>query len=122
MTTALHLPHRAGAPVACDMSTATDTPEERLAEYGELFARALLDRERRDDAVVLAFSLDAREQVEDLVRREHACCPFVDHQVEIAEDSVVWTVRNPAEDDRRPAIDEMLDALHGLGSEPRPLR
>ena len=114
MTTILHLPPRAGAPIACDMSTARDTPEERLAEYGELFARALLGRERRADAVVLAFSLDARDQVEDLARREHACCPFVDYRVEDAGDRVVWTVTNPAEHDRRADVDVILDALHDL--------
>ena len=113
MTTLLHLPPRADAPIACDMSTAPDTPEERLAEYGELFARALLGRERREDAVVLSFGADARDQVEDLARREHACCPFVDHRVEIAGEMVLWTVTNTVED-HRPAVDVMLDDLHDL--------
>ena len=47
MTATLHLPARAGAPIACDMSTAPDTPDQRLAEYRELFVRALVRRERR---------------------------------------------------------------------------
>ena len=64
------------------MSTATDTPDERLAAYRRLFERALLRRERRDDGVVFAFRADAAEAVEDLARREAACCPFLDYRVE----------------------------------------
>ena len=114
MTTLLHLTARAGAPIACDMSTARDTPEERLAEYRELFERALLGRERRDDAVALTFSADAREQVADLARREHACCPFVDYRVEAAGEQVVWTTTNTVQGEHRAAVDVMLDAFHDL--------
>jgi hypothetical protein len=96
MTTVLHLPARAGAPIACDMSTARDTPDARLAEYRELFERALRGRERRADGVVLRFDAAARGQVEDLAGREHACCPFADYRVEIAGDEVIWTTTNTA--------------------------
>jgi hypothetical protein len=96
------------------MSTAPDTPEERLAEYRELFRRALRGRERRADGVVLVFSADAREQVEDLARREHACCPFVDYRVEVAGDRVVWTTTNTLDGEERAAVEVMLDALHDL--------
>jgi hypothetical protein len=92
----MHLPPLPGAPIACDMTTAGDTPDERIAECGDLFARTLLRRERRADAVVLAFRADAREQVEDLARREHACCPFLDYRVEAAGDEVVWTITSPS--------------------------
>jgi hypothetical protein len=98
------------APVACDMSTARDTPDERIAEYEALFERALLDRERRADAVVMTFRGDAREQVEDLARREHACCPFLDHRVEMAGDTVVWTIGS----DERAGAQATLDAFHAL--------
>jgi hypothetical protein len=114
MTTVLHLPPRPDTPIACDMSAARDTPEERLAEYRELFGRALLGRERRADAVVLTFSADAREQVEDLARREHACCPFVDYRVEVAGDRVLWTTTNTLHSEERAAVDVILDALHDL--------
>jgi hypothetical protein len=121
MTTVLHLPPSPGAPIACDMSAARDTPEERLAEYGELFERALLGRERREDAVVLVFAGQAREQVQDLARREHACCPFVDYRVEAAGEEVRWTVTNTIHGDQRAAVDVILDALHEL-RERRPAR
>ena len=114
MTTVLHLTAREGAPIACDMSTARDTPEERLAEYRELFARALLGRERRDGAVVLTFSADAQEQVEGLARREHACCPFVDYRVELTDQRVVWTTTDTVRGEHRAAVDVMLDAFHDL--------
>ena len=114
MTTVLHLPPRPDAQIACDMSTARDTPEQRLSEYDELFARALLGRERRADAVVLMFRPEAREQVEDLAHREHACCPFVDYRVETTDDEVTWTVSNTIHGDQRAAVDLILDAVHAL--------
>jgi hypothetical protein len=95
MTNALHLRARAAAPVACDMSTADDTPDERLREYGRLFERALLRRERRSDAVVFNFRADdgTRQAVDGLARREAACCPFLDYRVETVGEEVVWTIR-----------------------------
>jgi hypothetical protein len=94
------------------MSAARDTPEQRIAEYGELFERALLGRERREDAVVLTFTADAREQVEDVAGREHACCPFVDYRVEVEGDQVRWTTTNTSHG--AGAVDAMLDALYEL--------
>jgi hypothetical protein len=94
------------------MSAARDTPEQRIAEYGELFERALLGRERREDAVVLTFTTEVREQVEDLARREHACCPFVDYRVALDGDQVRWTTTNTIHG--AGAVDVMLDAFHEL--------
>jgi hypothetical protein len=97
MTNALHIEARPGAPIACDMSTATDTPDERLAEYQRLFEAALLRRERHADAMVLSFRADpgTREQIESLARREAACCPFLDYRVETLGDEVRWTMTRP---------------------------
>jgi hypothetical protein len=110
----MHLPSRPDVPIACDMSTADDTPDERLAEYGRLFARALVRRARRDDGVVLTFARDERAAVEDLVRRESACCPFLDYRVELIGDRVVWTTTNPRSGDDRAHADMILDALYAL--------
>ena len=90
------------------MSSATDTPDERLAAYRRLFERALLRRERRDDGVVFAFRADAAEAIEDLARREAACCPFLDHRVETVGGEVIWTTTGDA---RASAI---LDTFHAL--------
>jgi hypothetical protein len=98
MTSILHLPARAGAPIACDMSTARDTPDQRLAEYAALFEHALVRRERSGHAVVFALRAapGVREQVEDLAHREAACCPFLDYRVETTGDEVILAVMNPS--------------------------
>jgi hypothetical protein len=103
MTTVLHLQRRADAPVACDMSTAQDTPDERLAAYAQLFERALARRERMHNAVVfvLRATPGTRELVEDLARREAACCPFMDYRVETKGDEVIYT--NPVSGPAPPA-------------------
>lgn len=112
MTSVLHLPARSGAPIACDMTTAADTPAQRLAEYRALFGRALVRRERRDHAVVFALRAvpGVREQVDDLARREAACCPFLEYRVETAGGEVVLTVANPD----GPDADAVLDAFYAL--------
>jgi hypothetical protein len=116
MTTVLHLPARAGAPIACDMSTARDTPDERLAEYRELFERALLRRERLPDGIVFGFRADpgTREQVDSLARREHACCPFLDYRIETVGAEIVWTTTWPGSGVERAGVDAILDAMHAL--------
>jgi hypothetical protein len=84
MTDVLHIPGQLDAPVACDLSTAEDTAEERLADYQRQFERSLLRRERREDGVVFAFRAEGgtREALHDLARREAACCPFLDYRIE----------------------------------------
>jgi hypothetical protein len=116
MSNVLHLPARPDTAIACDMSTAPDTPDQRFAEYRELFQQALLRRERRPDGVVFAFRVapGTRDQVDDLARREHACCPFLEYRVETAGDEVIWTVANPVTGEARANVDAILDAFHAL--------
>lgn len=120
MTDLLHLPPRPDAPVACDMSTADDTPDGRLNEYARLFEHALLRRERRADGVVFSFGADPGvvDAVSDLARREAACCPFLDYRVELVDDEVVWTITNTIRGDDRAAVDVTLDAFHALPDHP----
>lgn len=98
------------------MSAADDTPDERLGEYSRLFEHALLRRERRADAVVFSLrpDTDVIDAVSDLARREAACCPFLDHRVEVLGDEVVWTITNTITGDERAAVDVTLDAFHAL--------
>jgi hypothetical protein len=110
MTSALHIPARRDLPIACDMTTADDTPAERLAAYRRLFQRALLRRERRDHAVVFAFRPEACAMVEDLARREAACCPFLDYRIEPVGDELVWTTTG----DPRASVQTVLDAFYAL--------
>jgi len=116
MTNTLHLQARPDTPIACDMSTATDTPDERLHEYERLFEQALIRRERRADSVVfwLRAEPEIRASVDALVRREAACCPFLDYRVETVGDEVIWTTANPVTGEARAAIDVYLDAFHDL--------
>ena len=111
MTDVLHIPAQLDAPIACDLSTAEDTPAERLADYERQFERALLRRERTEDAVVFTFRADGgtRDALHDLARREAACCPFLEYRVETLGDEVVWTTRSD-----RAGIDAFLDALYAL--------
>ena len=116
MTTVLHLPARPDAPIACDMTTAEDTPDERVAAYRSLFDEALLHRDRQADAVVFTFRAHARARVEDLARREAACCPFLDYRVDAVGDEVVWTLSHAVSGPERQGADLTLDAFHDLTS------
>jgi hypothetical protein len=79
-------------PIACDMTGAPDTPEERLAEYGRLFEAALVSRERSDAEITMRLRADEGVEawVRDLSAREKACCPFFDFEVTAAGDEIVW--------------------------------
>ncbi|WP_028065999.1 hypothetical protein [Solirubrobacter soli] len=116
MTDVLHIPARLDAPIACDLSTADDTAEERLADYHRQFERALVSRERREDGVVFTFRADGgtREALHDLARREAACCPFLDYRVEAIGDEVIWTTSNHLTGSERGSVDVFLDALYAL--------
>jgi hypothetical protein len=115
MTDLLHLAARPGAPIACDMRDARDTPDERLAEYGRLFERSLVRRERHAGSVVFAFSAPGtRAQVEDLARREAACCPFLDYRVQTVGDEVRYTITNPVTGAGAADAAVTLDAFYAL--------
>jgi hypothetical protein len=103
---------RPGAPIACDMTGAGDTAEERFAEYGRLFGHALLDRARTADAVVFTFAAKpgVGAWVADLARREAACCPFSTYDVKLIGDRVVWRTSSGG----GPIVQAFLDELHGL--------
>jgi hypothetical protein len=80
--------------IACDMTGAPDTAEERMAEYDRLFTRALAGRDRTDSGVRLRFRADdgIEAWVRDLAAREKACCPFYDFDVSTADGQVWWDI------------------------------
>jgi hypothetical protein len=80
--------------IACDLTDAPDTAEERMAEYARLFARALAGRERTDEGVRLRFRADEGVEawVRDLAVREKACCPFYNFTVSATGGEVWWDV------------------------------
>ena len=116
MTNALHIPARPGAPIACDMSTASDTPEERLAAYrATVRARAAAARAaRRRGRVRVPRRRRTRAAVEDLARREAACCPFLDYRVEAARRRGDLDDQQPDHRDERASVDVVLDAFYAL--------
>jgi hypothetical protein len=79
-------------PIVCDMTGAPDTAEERMAEYGRLFARALTGRERTNEGTRLRFRADdgIESWVRDLATREMVCCPFLDIAVSTQGGEVWW--------------------------------
>jgi len=103
---------RPDAPIACDMTGADDTTAERLEEYRRLYADALVTCERTPTALVLTFAAGpgVAERVVDLLRREAACCPFLEQRLEADTRRVVWTITAPAEGG------DVLDALAGAGA------
>ena len=79
MTKLLSIAPQPDAPIACDMSGARDTLEDRLAEYRRLFEHALIGRESTETATTFRFAArpGVREWVCDLAKREAACCSFL---------------------------------------------
>jgi hypothetical protein len=82
-------------PIACDMTDAPDTAEERMAEYDRLFTQALAGRDRVGEGVRLRFRADEGVEawVRDLAAREKACCPFYNFAVSATADGEVrWDI------------------------------
>jgi hypothetical protein len=111
-TQVLLIEAKPSVPIACDMTAAGDTAEARFAEYGRLFAHALIDRQRSGDAVVFTFAAKpgVTEWVADLARREAACCPFSTYDVTSDGARVVWKTSSQA----APMVQAFLDEFYGL--------
>jgi hypothetical protein len=94
------------------MTTAPDTAQERMAEYGRLFEHALAGRDRTTDTVIWRFTARAGVEswVRDLADREAACCPFFTYTVTTHDGEV--TYRIAADDD--PIAQGILDEFHQL--------
>ncbi|GAA1745067.1 hypothetical protein [Luedemannella helvata] len=85
-----NLPQPAWVPDACTLPTA-ERPL-RLAEFDELFTRAVRGGERlgaRHLRVTLAGGPDLAESVRDLAARETECCSFFDFTVTAPEPGLV---------------------------------
>ena len=103
------------------MTNAPDTPDQRLAEYGRLFAAHLKGRERTaDGGIRFRFRADdgVDAWVRDLAAREKACCAFFDFDVATIGDEVVWDGRVIDDEIARALLDEfyVLPETVGLGA------
>ena len=105
MTTATDQPT---PPIVCDMTDAPDTTAERVARYQELFARALVGRERTDDGI--RFRLRAEPGIEDqateLAALDKACCAFFTFTITRHGNEIWWDTSVPDDDIARAILDE----------------
>ena len=111
METILIIPDNSNAPIACDLSPATNAVDERLEEYRQLFARALIDVERQPGSVTFRFAAKpgVREWCIDLAAREASCCPFLGYHLAASPDTVTWTTTG---DESVHAVQAFLDFFH----------
>jgi hypothetical protein len=112
----------AGTPealVACDMSTAPDTPAERIAEYGRLFGQHLVGRERTAEGI--RFRLRAEDGVEEWVRdlsaREKACCPFADFGIAAVDGEIRWDISVTDDETARAVLEEFYRVPERTGDD-----
>jgi hypothetical protein len=105
--------------IACDMTDAPDTPEERMAEYHRLFGQHLVSRERTAEGI--RFRLRADDGVEawvrDLLAREKACCPFFDFGLATVDGILRWDVTVVDDDLARSVLDEFYRATATTGED-----
>ena len=98
-----------------DIACSLDGPgmTDRLAEFRELFADALVGRDRTADGIRFRFrATDAIEsRIRDLARRESECCPFFTFTITFAGGEVLWDASVPADAAPRPR--RFLPTLRG---------
>jgi hypothetical protein len=111
MTKLLSISPKPDASIACDMTAATDTLAERLAEYRRLFEHALVVRESTEEATVFRFAArpGVREWVCDLAEREAACCSFLAYEIDEEGDEIVWRTSGGLGDSEMAVLDRFLD-------------
>ena len=110
-------------PVACDMSGAPDTLDERMAEYGRLFSGFLAGREWTGDRFTFRFRAGegTEDWVRDLARREKDCCGFFNFTVTADDREVRWDVSVIDDDMARLVLAEFYrlpEALADAGRRP----
>jgi hypothetical protein len=104
-------------PIACDMTRATDTGEERLDTYRRLYADALVGRERTETGIRFRFAADPgiEQRVRDLAALEKDCCAFFDFTISPVGDEVHWDASVVDDDLARRILDEMYELPDTLG-------
>lgn len=114
----------ADTPVVCDLTNATDTPEQRLDEYHRLFGQALTSRERTGNQVRFRLRADdgVAEWVRDLAVREKACCAFFAFEITTEGDEVVWDAAVIDDEAALAVLDEFYALTENTGESVDDLR
>ena len=105
-------------PIACTLDAASYP--KRLADIRALMTRALKSARREGASLHLAFDPAARADVEDMVRKEQACCAFLDFQTTQANGEIALTITVPpraadsADDLLAPFAPKPVSGLSGL--------
>ena len=81
-------------PIACTLDSGSYA--QRLRDISALFAKALRRTRRDGRHLHLSFAPEAKAEVESLVRKEKACCAFLDFQVTVTATAVDLTIGVPA--------------------------
>ena len=112
----------ADTPVVCDVSTADDSPVERLAEWQRLFGR-MTGRERTESGIRFRFRARDGLQawIEDLAAREHACCAFMVFEVTPAGDEVHLDAAVSENDDARAVLEQFYELPETAAEDPAAL-
>ena len=96
-------------PIACTLTGAS------LAERGAWLERlgraALIDGARRGDRLELRFRHEAADDLQELVRAERECCPFLSFELRQRNGDLRLTVSGPPE--AGTVLDDLLIALRG---------
>lgn len=96
-------------PVACDPTVIPLGLERHVAEYGSVFAAALVETDRAPRRV--RFTLRGDPHIEARARllaaRESRCCSFLTQRFEHDRGQLIWTMTN----DGNPAAEAILDQL-----------
>ena len=116
METIMLIPSNPAAPIACDMSAATDTPDDRLDQYRQLFTDALVTVKRQPGTVEFRFAAKSgiRERCIDLATREAACCPFLGYHLSADDNAITWTTTG---DEHIEAVRAFLDMFENAPAE-----
>jgi hypothetical protein len=92
-------------PIACTLIEGDF--RDRLAWIAELTRDALQGYERADLTLKLRYAREAVQRVQDMVRKERACCAFLTFEMREQADEVWVTIKAPEE--IRPTADALFE-------------
>jgi hypothetical protein len=92
-------------PIACTL--AGRDLQDRLALIAALTRDALRGYERADLTLKLRYTIEAAPRVQEVVRKERACCPFLSFEIHEQANEVWLVIKAPEE------IQKNIDTLFG---------